>query len=314
MAAKIPQLLGQYLYKNRKMLLPGLGVFTIDKSVVLPEENDRSQNSVPNGVQFQNANIIAADKELISFICENTGKIKPLAISDLDSYLNLGTEMLNIGKPFYLEGIGTITRGKSGRFEFAAGDYMATKENISPGVRGRKFYGKDKKQVALPDNVPGSNGLKLLALIAALIIVCLGGWLIYKKNAPVPEATMQETTPVQPLPVVLQDSVASTPKDPVSDSKKTDTSKTTRIATATPAITNSPALSSFRFIILQTHDKDRAMRRYQQLSRFDANARISLQDTANFKVYFDLPALAKDTIHIKDSLRREYAHEVVVER
>ncbi|HLA60559.1 MAG TPA: hypothetical protein VK622_17415, partial [Puia sp.] len=110
---KIPLLLVQYLYKNRRMPLPGLGIFTLDKSVVLPDEHDRALLSMPNAVQFQNANIAAADKELISFICENTGKIRPLAISDLDSYLNLGMEMLNIGKPFYLEGIGTITKNKA---------------------------------------------------------------------------------------------------------------------------------------------------------------------------------------------------------
>ena len=33
-----------------------------------------------------------------------------------------------------------------------------------------------------------------------------------------------------------------------------------------------------------------------------------------FKLYFQFPALAKDTIHIKDSLRREYAHEVQIEQ
>ena len=91
------------------------------QGVVLPEENDRTLLSLPNAVQFQNANIAAADKDLISFICENTGKIRPLAISDLDSYLNLGTEMLNIGKPFHLEGIGTITKNKSGKFDFTPG-------------------------------------------------------------------------------------------------------------------------------------------------------------------------------------------------
>ena len=75
------------------MSLPGIGIFTLDKSGVLPDVNDRNQHPTPNAVQFQNANIVAAEKELISFICEQTGKIKPLAISDLDSYLNLGTEM-----------------------------------------------------------------------------------------------------------------------------------------------------------------------------------------------------------------------------
>src|ERR1700682_1288279 len=129
------------------MSLPGLGIFTLDQSVVLPEEQDRVQLSMPNAVQFQNANIAAADKELIRYICEHTGKIKPLAISDLDSYLNLGTEMLNIGKPFYLEGIGTITRNKSGKFDFSPGEYSLIRETGSATEKEKKkVYARDKKQ------------------------------------------------------------------------------------------------------------------------------------------------------------------------
>src|ERR1700688_2316276 len=129
------------------MALPGLGIFTLDESVVLPEENDQTLLSMPNAVQFQNANIAAADKELITFICENTGKIKPLAISDLDSYLNLGTEMLNIGKPFYLEGIGTITKNKTGKFDFSPGEYSLIRETSSSADHDKKkVYARDKKQ------------------------------------------------------------------------------------------------------------------------------------------------------------------------
>lgn len=140
MALKIPQLLVQYLYNTRRMSLPGLGIFTLDKSVVLPEENDRALLSLPNAVQFQNANVAAADKDLISFICENTGKIRPLAISDLDSYLSLGTEMLNIGKPFHLEGIGTITKNKSGKFDFTPGEYSLIRENTGASGHDKKKH------------------------------------------------------------------------------------------------------------------------------------------------------------------------------
>src|SRR4051812_37621824 len=166
------------------MSLPGLGIFTLDKSVILPDENDRNQHSTPNAVQFQNANIVAAEKELISFICEQTGKIKPLAISDLDSYLNLGTEMLNIGKPFYLEGIGTITKNKAGKFDFSPGEYSLVKETGTSAENDRKkIYAQDKKQQV--ENLPVQNrtGLKVLALISALIIVGLGGWMMFKRNS-----------------------------------------------------------------------------------------------------------------------------------
>src|SRR5450432_4925813 len=165
------------------MSLPGLGIFTLDKSVVLPDENDRAMPSMPNAVQFQNANIAAAEKELISFICENTGKIKPLVSSDLDSYLNLGTEMLNIGKPFHLEGIGTITKNKTGKFDFTPGEYSLIRENPSSHDLGKKkIYARDKKQITSLEPIQNRNLVKLLSVVAASLKNKRGEWDMHTKN------------------------------------------------------------------------------------------------------------------------------------
>lgn len=303
---KIPLLLVQYLYQNRKMSLPGLGIFTLDKSVVLPNEHDRALLSMPNAVQFQNANIAAADKELITFICENTGKIKPLAISDLDSYLNLGTEMLNIGKPFHLEGIGTISKNRSGKFDFTPGEYTVFKENTSAPVQEKKkVYASDKKQQPDPSNVQSSNGLKLLAMVAALAIVGWGGWMMYKKSGPA------ETEKTPDSSVIVQE-----PQPAVADSARLnavqDSLKSVRADSVNRSIVNEPA--TYKFVILATTNGPRAIKRYNQLTSFDLKVHLYQKDSSFFKVYFQFPALAKDTIHIKDSLRKEYAHEVVIEQ
>ena len=304
---KIPLLLVQYLYNNRKMSLPGLGIFTLDKSVVLPEENDRILLSMPNAVQFQNANIAAADKELITFICENTGKIRPLAISDLDSYLNLGTEMLNIGKPFHLEGIGTITKNKSGKFDFTPGEYTLIKENTSSSVtEHKKIYSKGRKQISAPLPVQSRAGLKIIAVIAALVVIGLGGWLMYKKNGPVHADNITSTdTAVQQLPAagyaLVKDSVRH-------DSLKASTKDTFHSSTGGEQPTN------YKFIVLATENKPHALRRYSQILGFDLNVHLSQKDSAFFKVYFQFPALPRDTTHIKDSLRRQYAHNIIIER
>jgi hypothetical protein len=289
------------------MSLPGLGIFTLDKSIVLPDENDRNLHSTPNAVQFQNANIMAAEKELISFICEQTGKIKPLAISDLDSYLNLGTEMLNIGKPFYLEGIGTITKNKTGKFDFSPGEYTLIKETgTSADHDKKKIYAKDKKQ--LTENLPVQNrtGLKVLALISALIIVGLGGWMMFKRNSqPVSESGPDTSSVVQqPVPVAT-DSLKK-------DSVQKDSAKILPIDTPHPVATVHPG-TPYKFIILATNDKPRAMKRYSQLIGFDLKAHYYHVDST-YKVFFQFPALAKDTTHIKDSLRKEYAADVTIEK
>jgi hypothetical protein len=306
LALKIPLLLVQFLYKNRRLALPGIGIFTLDQSIVLPEENDHALLSLPNGVQFQNANVTAADKDLITYICENTGKIKPLAISDLESYLTLGMEMLNIGKPFYLEGIGTITKNKAGKFDFSPGEYTVIKESQSGGGSDRS-----KKRRSEPDHssssprTPGNrNLLRGLAIAVALMVVGWGGYLMYKKTAP-PAPENNPSTVVRPdTPTTDADSSVALPEK---DSETTAGADTSRHATGTKDSVR------YKFVILSTPNKAYALKRYRQLLGFDLKARLFEKDSSFFKVYFQFPALAKDTLHIKDSLKRNYAHEVSIE-
>jgi hypothetical protein len=92
-----------------------------------------------------------------------------------------------------------------------------------------------------------------------------------------------------------------------------DSTKSATNDSAHPAVqTNQP--SDYKFIILATTDKPHAMRRYNQLTSFDLKVHLYQKDSSFFKVYFQFPALAKDTAHIKDSLRKEYAHEVLIEQ
>lgn len=307
MALKIPLLLVEYLYKNRKMALPGLGIFTLDKSVVLPEENDRALLSLPNAVQFQNANIAAADKELISFICENTGKIRPLAISDLDSYLNLGTEMLNIGKPFHLEGIGTITKNKAGKFDFTPGEYTLIKETTSAQDHGKKkTYPSEKKLLSIPTPAQNRNMLKIAILIAALTVVGWGGWIVYKiSNAGMAGHNADTSSAVQTQQSASDSSTGSATRP---DSAKNVLKDSVHPSTVSGLLTN------YKFVILTTYNKPHALRRYKQLIGFDLKAHLYQKDSTFFKVYFQFPALAKDTIQIKDSLRKQYAHDVTIEQ
>jgi hypothetical protein len=306
---KIPLLLVEYLYKNRKMALPGLGIFTLDKSVVLPEENDRDLLSMPNAVQFQNANIAAADKELISFIVENTGKIRPLAISDLDSYLTLGAEMLNIGKPFHLEGIGTITKNKSGKFDFAPGEYTLIKENTAGQDQPKKkLYQPEKKQQGVQPPMQNRNMMKIVIVIAALVVVGMGGWLMYKKNKPAgPETNSDTSSASQQQTPTASDSLAN-------ETARKDSAKNALKDSLHSATSNEQVPVNYKFVILSTENKPHALRRYKQLIGFDLKAHLYQKDSTFFKIYFQFPALAKDTTQIKDSLRRQYAHSVSIEQ
>ena len=66
--------------------------------------------------------------------------------------------MLNIGKPFYLEGIGTITKNKTGKFDFSPGEYTVIKEIGDSHDHGKeRSQSKDKKTVSLPVTCAGQK-------------------------------------------------------------------------------------------------------------------------------------------------------------
>ena len=100
---KISPLLAQFLISNKQLSLAGLGRFILDDS---------------GGIIFQHDASVKEDAELVRFIAENTGKMKSLVASDLDSNLELARQFLNIGKPYLFEGIGTLSKNKSGAIEF----------------------------------------------------------------------------------------------------------------------------------------------------------------------------------------------------
>ncbi|MBO9573100.1 MAG: hypothetical protein J7497_12990, partial [Chitinophagaceae bacterium] len=119
---KLSALFAKYLYQHRQLSLPGIGVFSIDPTVTIPEVTDKLFPDFLQQIRFQQKNITAADEGFINFIRTETGKIKPLAESDLDSFLSDGKILLNIGKPFHIEGIGSLQKNKEGQLEFKAGE------------------------------------------------------------------------------------------------------------------------------------------------------------------------------------------------
>ena len=106
---KLTHLIAQYLYKNKRLDLQGIGSFSLDNSIVIEaEDNKAPQQKGIEGVSFENNATIKEDPELISFISFYTGKIKALASADLNSHLELAKQFMNIGKPFLFEGIGSL--------------------------------------------------------------------------------------------------------------------------------------------------------------------------------------------------------------
>jgi hypothetical protein len=319
---KLPQLLSQYLYQIRKLDLPGIGSFTLDADAVLPQESDRIGQMAATGIRFRNAVIPVADDNLVNFIKEHTGKMKSLAAADLDFYLTTGRQLLNIGKPFYLDGIGTLIKVKEGGLEFTPGEYMVARlEEQSPERRAAGF-----DEPAREREVKGNSakqGVLLLLIVVGLGIVGWAGYYLYKRNSFSEPAEKQavvlaDSTKTKPARVTdttstaadsaskprIKDTVAPVPAAPA---PALPAPTTAAAATTTAALPPPPGSTLYRFVILATDNKHHALRRYNQLLGYQLNIKMYQKDSAWFKLYFPIAAYPKDTTSIKDSLADTYA-------
>jgi hypothetical protein len=129
---KIEQLFVQYLYKIKHVNLTGIGVFRLRPDIALPTEGDKDYSMPPDAFSFEYNLKTTEDEGLVDYIVEQTIKIKPLASSDLDSYAILAKQFLNIGKPFLIEGVGTIQKSQQGDYEFIPGNFITPKIDDFP--------------------------------------------------------------------------------------------------------------------------------------------------------------------------------------
>jgi hypothetical protein len=291
---KIAPLLAQYLYIHKRMDLPGFGTFLLDPSVTIEPENNR-QNKPSNleGVSFENNSAITDATDLIKFISTQTGKIKALAAADLDSHLGLAQQFLNIGKPFLLEGIGSLVKLKSGEFTFTSGhampgvmkDYQA-KEVSAATTTEEPFTDYKSTFYTRKGKSKWNKPVVFLLLLAGIALAIGGGYTVYKRttaknNADPVKEEKQET-------ILVQDT-ALHQKDTVIEPKQ---------MTAITA-------GNYKFVI-EIAARERGLARFAKLKSFGLNVQMQTTDSINFKLFFILPATIADTARMIDSLRGIY--------
>jgi hypothetical protein len=286
---KFDTLLAQYLYQHKKLNLPGIGTFEADASYGPQEEGDKIKS--PEGISYRNVRVLQPDDDLIDFIKTHTGKMKPLALSDLEDYVALGKQFLNIGKPFYIEGIGTLKLTKEGKYEFTPGAYVTTKledpnfektENRTAGE-----YREDRIRYE-QNNASIKKTLLVVAVLATLALVGWAGYYLYTMNA-------NTATPVD---IPEENTAAAASQDSLDKARIQDS-----VNAATAAVDTTSG--NYKFIVERT-TKARAMRRYNDLISFGNKIQYETTDSVNYRLFYSLPATPADTTRIRDSINRWY--------
>lgn len=291
---KIEQLLVQHFYSQKEISLQGMGTFTLSPDFVVPAETDKDINMPENTILFKYDAKATEDDALINYIVQQTRKIKPLASADLDSYLVLGKQFLNIGKPFKIEGLGTLEKVQQGDYVFKQGQFANAKLEAAPVILKEKPDDDHISFAALSKPGKGSKKSVIIALlIIGLLLTGFATWyfLYYKKNTgtPPPENSVRDSTPPITQQVVT-----------VSNSTKADTTNVKL------PVTGSKETYTFRVVFKETIDKAMAISKMKDLISRKHKVIMYTADSLYYKLAepFNLPL--SDTTRIKDSLNKFY--------
>ena len=284
---KIEQLLVQHFYNTGEVTLQGMGTFKLSPDFVAPKENDKDAQIPDNAISFQYNARATEDEALINFIVQQTRKMKALAAADLDSYLVLGKQFLNIGKPFKFEGMGMLVKTQQGDLEFTKGNSFHTKMEISPAALKEKTENPEISFASESKPAAGNKkGLLVAALLIGLGLIGTTAWyFLMKKNN--------------------TENIAVTP------AIKTDTAKNVIVKRDTVALTATKQTVagdgySFKVVFMQTADSAAAVSRMNALTKRGHKIIMYSKDSLFYRLAEPFTRSLADTTHIKDSLNRYY--------
>ena len=291
LALKLASLLMEYLLANGKLDLPGIGTFSIDKSYhEKTDPGDLKPEPIEN-IGFENDPSIKENADLISFISSRTSKMKSLVAADLDSHLNLAREFLNIGKPFLFEGIGSLSKLKSGQYEFIPEKQKdtASKEITITSSTEESFTAYEKVFSPSREKSGWKKPLVIFLLLAGFGIAIWLGYLAYK-NRSSGEETAAEIQ--QPAVLPVKDSIAEKKDSLLLINNKDE---------------------GYKFI-LEVANKTRAFKRYDDLKSYGWEVQLETKDSIRYKLFLLLDIPAADTTRVMDSLTILSGRKVYLEK
>ena len=287
---KIEQILVLHLFNTKQLTLQGIGSFTLDPSIAVPQENEKDIVLPESAIIFNYNPKVTEDDALINTIVQNTKKIKPLASADLDSYLMLGRQFLNIGKPFIIEGLGTLDKTQAGALEFIPGQF------ITPKISAPKALKENENEVIsglFQDHVrerDTGDGKKIVVGVVIILFLVLAGWAIWHFVF----HQTRENKEVSAAPLIENKDTVAALKDSVSKR---------------PVQVPPPAPSdgyTFKVVFKVTENKEVALKAMNKMKNYGHKVIVYTKDSSEYKVAeaFKLPLT--DTTRIKDSLNKYY--------
>lgn len=288
----------RFVYQFKEISLQGIGIIRLDDVVPEPDYLQKHKALPITNLHFTYKPGATTTPEFVKFYSDMRGKILSLAENDVEAYLGMALQFLNIGNPVDIKGLGTISKQKDGTFVMSAGHFLPIKEeDMSNRFRERaaeqeetgsgNFYGQRE---------PQSSGLsKLLIAVVVFAIVAVGGWWLYQgflKPSDTPATPAGDTLSV-PQQVVM-------PAAP-------DTSLP---AAAAIAPVDSTRIQQWKAIFREESGKDKALQVWANYRKLASPITMETADSVQFTYYVILESSLQDTARKRDSLARFFARPV----
>lgn len=304
----VEQLITRYTYQHKTISLQGIGTINMAEAPADAEQLMRIKDTPVSGLDFVYQPNVTTTPEFVKFYGEQRGKIASLATSDIQAFLQMAVQLLNIGNPFEIKGIGTLNKQNDGRLQMTPGYYTSFREGEEGPSRFKERAQPHDARVAasrLPDDderAPRSQGRGMVRVlvgsIAAILILGAGFWIFS---------------------LTRSNSANDIAKDSVSqpdDALVTNTDTASLFAPDTTAIAAEPDPNTpqdFKAFFREEQGTERALL-VQSWYKNNSAVRMETTDSMTYRFYVDARAAAVDTARVKDSLRQVLRRPVRIER
>jgi hypothetical protein len=301
-ALKVTQLLSDYLGLHHRLALSGFGVITYDGSIQYAKEGESEKLVFAAGsLNFHPDPKAVVEEGLIAFISKETGKMKPLALSDVESYLEFGHELINISKPFHIEGLGTLQKNAGNVLVFIQDEFgKGNPAGLPKSTSRQKSRESDPGDSLYPGNQTAAADKKRALTQKLLIglVIGLGLAVTYLLFSRYQQKSTDETgSAVMKKPEVTA---------PAANTIVNET-------TPAPVVTEKPATGVFN-VVLEISGRERALKRYADLKEWGHNIQMVTLDSVSFKLFIPINAPLDDTARHRDSLRQFFNRRVWIEK
>lgn len=184
--ATVDQLITRFVYQHGEISLQGIGTIKLLDAIPDTEYLQKHKLTPIQGLEFVHQKTAQTTPAFVKFYAEQRGKIASLAENDVEAYLSMASQFLNIGNPVELKGLGTIAKQKDGTLVMNPGYFIAAKDD-GPAPKFRERHQKTAADYAAEKEAEEQTEQRnktlrgVLMALAAVAVLAIGWW-IYKSG------------------------------------------------------------------------------------------------------------------------------------